>query len=574
MSYTFTPPHLDSKNDNDKLQANNAPAVDESLEEILNLGKAEDTRDILATQNIESANRLLNYELAHFGYAPLVLDPESENSPQLVRTLFALLGQQHSNRSYYEEYEERLHRLAVDHKHATNSVARLKEKMEQSLRENESLKLELRQAVREIKQEKEKGRALQEELKQTRANHIHSKNQFAVSDFCTTLNSQHDLRKKEVEITRAKDRTQRIINDKYKAVKLGLVALNSSSIKSTPPVSRTETEDDYYSELVHNYIDREERLNNCYRALGDALAILFNAVTDCFLRDKNKFQLDPTLLQPEADIQKLLVCIDELTNRLKYQFKDVSNLVTTPENGQLEKQAHQISSLTSELTALESSIEQYRQKISEQDVLLQASKLKQTEESTVTLRVQLTNERMALERDRAKVNKLAILLGQERAEFVKAKAAFEKERELFESQKAFDIPATPQWLLDMDHLNLDDVSEGNESDTLARLLQKGESMATSPINESEGSSKKDQPNHGSDLSVKPPQNARSKLSALKPQQKLSTRQTTSSFARPTAAALLKAQVTKSRLVNRREGKQRPPSNLPTEIHSQRFCKRI
>lgn len=229
----------------------------------------------------------------------------------------------------------------------------MKEKMEHSLRENESLKLELKQAVREIKQEKEKGRALQEELKQTRANHTHTKTQFA-----------HDLRKKEVEITRARDRTQRIINDKYKAAKLGLTVQNPSSCKSTPPISRTETEEGYYTELVSNYIDREERLSNHYRTLGDALAILFNAVAECLPRNKNILQLDLTLLQPEADNRKLLACIDELMSRLKFRLKDESlNLVSTSDDGQLEKQAQQIASLTMELTALQSRIGKLRSKL-------------------------------------------------------------------------------------------------------------------------------------------------------------------------------------------------------------------
>lgn len=216
------------------------------------------------------------------------------------------------------------------------------------------------------------------------------------------------------------------------------------------------------------------------------------------------------------------------------------------------------------------SLEQYRQKITEQDELLQASKSKQVEEVTVTLETQLTNERMAIERDRAKVKKLAILLGQERAEFAKAKEAFEQKRELFESQKALDVPVTPQWLGGMDRLSLDS-SDGDESDTLARLLQKGEAMFYSPTPEPVQSSKEDQLNLISDSGAKLSADTRIK-STQKPPQKQSTRQT-SSFARPTAAALLKAQVTKSRLVNRREGKQRQPTNPLTEAHTPRSFKK-
>ncbi|KAJ9084071.1 hypothetical protein DSO57_1028040 [Entomophthora muscae] len=209
----FTSQLPDPRLYNDILQA---PASgDEDASDMLNLGKMENTRDILATENIVSAIRLLNYELAHFGYPPIKVDPESEGSHQLVQTFFALLGQQHTSRSFREEYEDRMHRLIFDHKHAVNSVARLKEKLDLSLRESESLKLELKEATREIKNEKEKVRLLQEDLKQTRSNHLHAKSQFA-----------HDLRKKDVEVTRAKERTQKIIADKYKAAKLGLTALN------------------------------------------------------------------------------------------------------------------------------------------------------------------------------------------------------------------------------------------------------------------------------------------------------------------------------------------------------------
>ncbi|KAJ9084072.1 hypothetical protein DSO57_1028041 [Entomophthora muscae] len=185
----------------------------------------------------------------------------------------------------------------------------------------------------------------------------------------------------------------------------------------------------------------------------------------------------------------------------------------------------------------------------------------------------LTSERASLEKDRAKITKLALLLGQEKAQFTKDKEALEKEREQFESMKALDAQDTPQWLLDMDlsRHSLDSLSDDDEEATLAQLLRKGGNISTptppSPVKKSRSRQDLDLTN------AKSHQNIKSKIPTNKlPLQKPSSR-TNSTLTRPTAAALLKAQATQARLIQRRDSKLKQASSItPAAPRIQSTCK--
>lgn len=214
--------------------------------------------------------------------------------------------------------------------------------------------------------------------------------------------------------------------------------------------------------------------------------------------------------------------------------------------------------------------------MSEQTALLEEAK--QPEEPTQVAQAKLTSERAALEKDRAKITKLALLLGQEKAQFAKDKDALEQERKQFESMKALAAHDTPHWLMDMDisKLSLEDLSDDDGNDTLAQLLREGENMASPTSLTPPVSGKKTRSRYDPDLpSPRSPQSAKVKPPTSKPSvpKQASRSNSISTLARPTAAAMLKAQATQARLIQRRDSKQKQSSSqLPPTPRSSATAK--
>ncbi|CAG8761299.1 17337_t:CDS:2, partial [Cetraspora pellucida] len=156
--------------------------------------------------NLKDATIYLNQQLNACGYhSPLDFNNNDEKSAtKIVECISALLQQQQKDAAYREEMHDQHQKLQSDYELLTFTIKTLKTRAELSEREVDTLRAKLIKMDDQLQSESEKHRSTKDELIKTKANLQNVKSQ-----------AMHDIRKRETEYTRFKEKMQKLLNDKY-----------------------------------------------------------------------------------------------------------------------------------------------------------------------------------------------------------------------------------------------------------------------------------------------------------------------------------------------------------------------
>ncbi|KAF0540842.1 afadin- and alpha-actinin-binding protein-like isoform x2 [Gigaspora margarita] len=130
---------------------------------------------------------------------------DEESATKIVECISALLQQQQQqDAAYREEMHDQHQKLQSDYELLTFTIKTLKTRAELSEREVDTLKAKLIKIEDHLQLEFEKHRSTKDELIKTKANLQNVKSQ-----------AMHDIRKRETEYTRFKEKMQKLLSDKY-----------------------------------------------------------------------------------------------------------------------------------------------------------------------------------------------------------------------------------------------------------------------------------------------------------------------------------------------------------------------
>ncbi|KAJ3166913.1 hypothetical protein HDU88_003002 [Geranomyces variabilis] len=235
--------------------------------------------DPSAAQNTASRGGLdrtvlfVNTELASAGF-PDVLDfsgfaGTDEDGSKVLNCICTLLLQRQKDVAFRDDLQYRLRRVSADNDNLAGTVARQRARLEQCEREIASLQNKNDTLQTSLKREVEKLSVAREELKATKANLQYSKTQY-----------NHDVRKRDRDFGRLKDRMQRTVNEKTKMTLINPLAKPISSITSG---KRNNNDTDImYGVVMKNYEDRERELLSENQMLRDTLFETFRELKDRF----------------------------------------------------------------------------------------------------------------------------------------------------------------------------------------------------------------------------------------------------------------------------------------------------
>ncbi|KAJ3175654.1 Afadin- and alpha-actinin-binding protein [Geranomyces variabilis] len=224
---------------------------------------------------LERTVLFVNTELASAGF-PDILDfsgfaGSDEDGSKVLNCICTLLLQRQKDVAFRDDLQYRLRRVSADNDNLAGTVARQKARLEQCEREISSLQNKNDTLQTSLKREAEKLSVAREELKATKANLQYSKTQY-----------NHDVRKRDRDFARLKDRMQRTVNEKTKMTLINPLAKPLSSIGSSKQRNNNTDADVMYGVVMRNYEDRERELLSENQMLRDTLFETFRELKDRF----------------------------------------------------------------------------------------------------------------------------------------------------------------------------------------------------------------------------------------------------------------------------------------------------
>ncbi|GET02324.1 afadin- and alpha-actinin-binding protein isoform X1 [Rhizophagus clarus] len=194
--------------------------MDEILKPIspLSLRKSKSKEEIDRKDSLKDLIIYINQQLDFYGYpAPLnFFDSKDDNSVRkIVDCIFSLLRDHQKEFEVREELDDKHRRLQSDYDIACLSNKGLKNKIENNEREIDNLSLRIIRIENELKSEWEMHKLTKDELAKTKLNLQYIKTQAA-----------HEVKKREVEYARFKEKMQKLLNDNYRKANIGLQMVN------------------------------------------------------------------------------------------------------------------------------------------------------------------------------------------------------------------------------------------------------------------------------------------------------------------------------------------------------------
>ncbi|KAI8911933.1 Afadin and alpha-actinin-binding-domain-containing protein [Powellomyces hirtus] len=443
--------------------------------------------DAVLRAGLQRSVDFVNSELASAGF-PVTLDfsgftGNMEHASQVVNCICTLLQQRQKDVAYRDDLQYRLRRTSADNDDLSGQVARQKARLEQCDRDFSTLQNKFDTAQKALKKETEKLVATREELKTTKSNLQYSKTQY-----------NHDLRKKERDFHRLKERLQRTVTEKEKTAKTAITLINplpkAAASSSTGASARDKKQgkndnDVMYAVVMQNYEDREkellaenhmlrETLFNTYSELknrfqdpdvaaaaaaekediGGRRSRTQSQESDESAIDKAHFQMPFNLVKNSVQQRIRHVVLD-----LKDDWDNLAQSVAEQNNNDV------LHTLEERIADLDRQNNECRQIIEEQNRLLEmsmndpahrgeeASTGAAWDTSMMDLQEQkqeLEDKCQTLELERQRFTEAAIKLGVERAALLREKSAFQEQRRMALGTEDFleALPKTPRWLKD------------------------------------------------------------------------------------------------------------------------------
>ncbi|KAJ1968645.1 hypothetical protein IWQ62_001120 [Dispira parvispora] len=430
----------------------------------------------------------LNQELAAYGFpAPLrLVEGYDEENSQILRCITSLLQQRQRDMDYREQMDDQHRRLVSEQETLLSNMSKLRGELEASDRMVDITKGKVTMTEATLRDVNEKHRNTKEELKNAKNNLLYSRSQFA-----------HDIRKREQESVKLKDKMQRMAADKYKASKVGIQLLNPLvKDKTLMGHDRPVKDRELVDIVLGNYEEREQELLAENEQLRGALYELYAHVTELLQAkvddhddlassqdgsetndqtDAPRHYRDKVILPYELVRDRLNQDMQKLVEDLKGDWQSMHHQAQAQvDAGLLAEKEATLHELRLELETLQNKIQGYKDVIAEQsrviEMSLSATLRHPPRQDSDALGINLPNdldpdalqeEREALEKQRAeleeerrKFTEAAILLGQERESLRKERdALLEHKQKLQTAAILNNIPSTPHYLK---NLNLED----------------------------------------------------------------------------------------------------------------------
>ncbi|RUS20402.1 Afadin and alpha-actinin-binding-domain-containing protein [Endogone sp. FLAS-F59071] len=457
--------------------------------------------------NLSATAEYVNHQLISHGYpAPLrFINNDKSDASKIINCIFALLQQIEKDNGQHEDMMDNLHNQQSENGALTTNMAKLKQQLEQSERNVDTLKAKLNTCEENLKAETSRHKDTHEELQKAKQNLQHIKTQYA-----------HELRKREQEYGKLKDRMQKVLNDKYKGSKISLTLVNPAPKSSTlPSKSDLSQDEEMFRENLNNYEERERMVLDENQSLRNALITLYQEI-EILLRgqvaregrtlevpvpsgsvnarynlrsstisnsdhrfssasfqqspsapitaETARFQMpfDMTGANIVKDLKVLLAMLKEewegrpankkllITQEREHEMKE--------KDKEIEKQRMEIDDLVAQLEEKRFVAEEqnklidrflsgnFFQNANEEDMLNMSGMeltIPEVDEEAASLR----HMREQLDQERRQFTEAAIKMGRERAALRAEREAFEEEKRSLQTQALlFSLPETPYWL--------------------------------------------------------------------------------------------------------------------------------
>ncbi|XP_048762677.2 afadin- and alpha-actinin-binding protein-like [Ostrea edulis] len=210
-----------------------------------------DENTFCTPDTVDQCISFLNQELLSLGFQALSYDNQSKMSC-LINRLYQLLRLIQRHGRSKEELENRLHRLNSECEHYQHTIARLKTEREKLLRDVYVEQEKSRQLLVKHKASTGKLKSEKEEVKRLLSVNKDKDIQF-----------KHDLRKKERECNKLKERIHQLLADKTPSRRVGLdiaYSLQSSDGKRSTWKTTSNKQDEMYQHLMTMYEEKQKEL--------------------------------------------------------------------------------------------------------------------------------------------------------------------------------------------------------------------------------------------------------------------------------------------------------------------------
>nr|XP_022317961.1 afadin- and alpha-actinin-binding protein-like isoform X2 [Crassostrea virginica] len=210
-----------------------------------------DENTFCTPDTVDQCISFLNQELLSLGLQALSYDNQSKMAC-LINRLYQILRLFQRHGRTKEDLENRLHRMNSECEHYQHSIARLKTEREKLMREvcveqekSRQLLVKHKTTLAKLKSEKEEAKRLQSVIKDRDTQY------------------RHDLKKKERECNKLKERIHQLLADKTPNRRVGLdiaFSLQSSDGKRSQWRSTSNKQEDMYQHLMTVYEDKQKEL--------------------------------------------------------------------------------------------------------------------------------------------------------------------------------------------------------------------------------------------------------------------------------------------------------------------------
>ncbi|RKP10566.1 Afadin and alpha-actinin-binding-domain-containing protein [Thamnocephalis sphaerospora] len=430
------------------------------------------------------------------------VDPQAELAKfeSMMQDLMQARQQTQDDSEYRDEMEDWYRRLNSDNDMLVTQMSKWKHQVESAERETGQLRARLDSMESNWRTEMEKHKNTKEELKTIKISLQQARSQYT-----------YEVRKRDLEMGKLKEKTQKYITDRHKAGKVGLKLLNQLGETQRPGAttsrsSATKTQDDeFFKNLLQASREKEsefsrenENLRAVLRALYEEVASLLvtsaaaadntmdeDAMVDDSASNSGVSIAGESVLTTgtamrtaeqlaRVDLPSAIIGgaverdVREMVARLRQQWAGMTSQALAPIDAEVlasKEQALEDRDMT--IIALRKQLDEHKYVIKEQEKLMEMalspdvmgggdisammghSSMHDVTETELNERYQsLQRQQTELEEERRKFTEAAVKLGHDREQLRRERDAFEEEKRAAEMANILDDIPTPQWLKD------------------------------------------------------------------------------------------------------------------------------
>lgn len=410
-----------------------------------------DENTFCCSDNVDDSVTFLNQELTALGFQTID-HGDGTTEVSLVNRLYEIFRLYQKARRIREELENRLRRMSSETEHYQSSNHRLKNEKIQLERDVAKEQEKCRQVAIKQKALAEKFKSEKDEVKRL---------QCVIKD--RDAQYKHELKKKEREINKMKEKLHHLISDKNPSRRMGLDIANSlqraDGKRSQWKTGSHDKQEEMYQLVIHNYEDKQRELmientdlRDCLVYMQRELGTMINHSSDA-----QTSHMDPqdngelSVNSEEEDDGVFSITMKDLSDgyfqmpydlmkdNLRHSFKEMFKLLkkSIDKSSLPPRQTEKTKSSpprhipsaqrvpNAEVEKLQKQVQHYREIIQQQKEFIQHSVLTQTKAATETSYIDesaILQERLLQEQES---------LSEQRRLFYQEKANFEEERKQY-----------------------------------------------------------------------------------------------------------------------------------------------